>query len=182
VWLHGFGNIIENYLPPSEMIDVQPGGWIYRDESVRIDPIVYGLRTGIFSGTGNLVFNRFPDPAASAFSRCTTTCPPRTERTLSLRNRATPQLPLSSSAPLASQAPHSGDASGGLPGSGTKSVGSSRVVKLPGERIIRDYPPPPRSLAALVPSRVRLMKHSDLSAGARAMSDTPRISLPAPVG
>jgi uncharacterized protein (AIM24 family) len=43
-------------------IDVEPGSWIYRDESVRMDPHVYGLRNGMFGGTGNLVFNRFTGP------------------------------------------------------------------------------------------------------------------------
>jgi uncharacterized protein (AIM24 family) len=33
-----------------------------RDESVRMDPQVYGLKTGIFGGTGNLIFNRFTGP------------------------------------------------------------------------------------------------------------------------
>jgi uncharacterized protein (AIM24 family) len=27
-----------------------------------MDPYVYGLRTGMFGGTGNLVFNRFTGP------------------------------------------------------------------------------------------------------------------------
>jgi uncharacterized protein (AIM24 family) len=62
VWLHGYGNVFEKVLAPGEQIDVEPGGWIYRDESVRMDPIVYGLRTGILGGQGNLVFNRFTGP------------------------------------------------------------------------------------------------------------------------
>jgi len=62
VWLHGYGNVFEKVLAPGEQIDVEPGSWIYRDESVRMDPQVFGLRTGIFGGTGNLVFNRFTGP------------------------------------------------------------------------------------------------------------------------
>jgi uncharacterized protein (AIM24 family) len=62
VWLHGYGNVFEKLLAPGEQIDIEPGGWIYRDESVRMDPMIYGLRTGIFSGAGNLVFNRFTGP------------------------------------------------------------------------------------------------------------------------
>jgi uncharacterized protein (AIM24 family) len=62
VWLHGYGNVFEKALAPGEQIDVEPGGWIYRDESVRMDPQVYGLRTGIFGGAGQLVFNRFTGP------------------------------------------------------------------------------------------------------------------------
>src|ERR1700741_4581755 len=46
VWLHGYGNVFEKVLGPGEQIDVEPGSWIYRDESVRMDPHVFGLRTG----------------------------------------------------------------------------------------------------------------------------------------
>jgi uncharacterized protein (AIM24 family) len=62
VWLHGYGNVFEKRLAPGEQIDIEPGGWIYRDESVRMEQKVYGLRTGIFGGSGNLVFNRFTGP------------------------------------------------------------------------------------------------------------------------
>lgn len=62
VWLHGYGNVFEKSLAPGEAIEVEAGGWIYRDESVRMEPVAYGLRTGILSGSGNLVFNRFTGP------------------------------------------------------------------------------------------------------------------------
>lgn len=62
VWLHGYGNVFEKVLGPGEQIDVEPGSWIYRDQSVRMDPQVYGLNSGIFGGTGDLVFNRFTGP------------------------------------------------------------------------------------------------------------------------
>jgi uncharacterized protein (AIM24 family) len=62
VWLHGFGNVFEKTLAPGEQIDVEPGGWIYRDESVSMDIKVFGLKTGIFGGSGQLVFNRFTGP------------------------------------------------------------------------------------------------------------------------
>ena len=62
VWLHGYGNVFEKKLGPGEQIDIEPGGWIYRDESVRMEPMVYGLKTGIFGGSGNLIFNRFTGP------------------------------------------------------------------------------------------------------------------------
>jgi uncharacterized protein (AIM24 family) len=41
---------------------VEPGGWIYRDGSVQMEQTVYGLRTGIFGGQGNIVWNRFTGP------------------------------------------------------------------------------------------------------------------------
>lgn len=62
VWLHGFGNVFEKVLGPGEQIDVEPGGWIYRDESVRMDIQMYGLKTGMFGGAGALAFNRFTGP------------------------------------------------------------------------------------------------------------------------
>ncbi len=62
VWLHGYGNVFEKQLGQGEQIDVEPGGWIYRDESVQMSQQIYGLRTGIFGGAGNLIFNRFTGP------------------------------------------------------------------------------------------------------------------------
>ncbi|GAC1399827.1 MAG: AIM24 family protein [Chloroflexota bacterium] len=62
VWLHGFGNVFEKDLKAGEQIDVEPGGWIYRDESVSMDIKVFGLKTGMFAGGGQLVFNRFTGP------------------------------------------------------------------------------------------------------------------------
>ncbi|MGC1184310.1 MAG: AIM24 family protein [Candidatus Dormiibacterota bacterium] len=62
VWLHGFGNVFEKVLADGEEIDVEPGGWVYMDPDVRMRPAVYGLRTGIMAGVGDLVFNRFRGP------------------------------------------------------------------------------------------------------------------------
>jgi uncharacterized protein (AIM24 family) len=62
VWLHGYGNVFEKMLEPGEAIDVESGGWIYRDDGVGMQQTVYGLKTGLFGGTGNLVFNRFTGP------------------------------------------------------------------------------------------------------------------------
>ncbi|MHB8573719.1 MAG: AIM24 family protein [Dehalococcoidia bacterium] len=62
VWLHGYGNVFEKVLDPGEQIDIEPGGWIYRDESVHMDQTMYGLKTGVFGGSGRLIFNRFTGP------------------------------------------------------------------------------------------------------------------------
>ena len=62
VWLHGYGNVFEKVLEHGEQIDIESGGWIYRDESVGMQQTAYGLKTGIFGGSGNLVFNRFTGP------------------------------------------------------------------------------------------------------------------------
>jgi uncharacterized protein (AIM24 family) len=63
VWVHGYGNVFEKQLEPGETIDIEPGGWIYRDHSVQMTQEVYGFKTGFLGGgTGNLVFNRFTGP------------------------------------------------------------------------------------------------------------------------
>jgi len=62
VWLHGYGNVFEKTLAPNEQIDVEPGGWIYRDVNVRMDVQMFGLRTGMFGGSSNLIWNRFTGP------------------------------------------------------------------------------------------------------------------------
>jgi uncharacterized protein (AIM24 family) len=63
VWVHGYGNVFEKVLDPGETIDIEPGGWVYRDHSVTMSQEVYGFKTGFLGGgAGNLVFNRFTGP------------------------------------------------------------------------------------------------------------------------
>ncbi len=63
VWVHGYGNVFEKQLDPGETIDIEPGGWLYRDHSVSMAQEVYGFKTGLLGGgAGNLVFNRFTGP------------------------------------------------------------------------------------------------------------------------
>ena len=63
VWVHGYGNVFEKVLEPGETIDIEPGGWVYRDHSVPMTQEVYGFKTGFLGGGGgNLVFNRFTGP------------------------------------------------------------------------------------------------------------------------
>lgn len=63
VWIHGYGNVFEKQLEPGETIDIEPGGWLYRDNSVAMEQQVYGFKTGLLSGgAGQLVFNRFTGP------------------------------------------------------------------------------------------------------------------------
>ncbi len=66
LWMHGYGNVFEVTLAPGEMIDVEPGGWIYKDVTVRMDTQVQRLTTGLFASAGNLVFNRFTGPGRIA--------------------------------------------------------------------------------------------------------------------
>lgn len=63
VWIHGYGNLFEKVLEPGETIDIEPGGWVYRDHTVSMTQEVYGFKTGLLGGGGgNLVFNRFTGP------------------------------------------------------------------------------------------------------------------------
>ena len=38
VWIHGYGNVFEKILEPGETIDIEPGGWLFRDHSVQMEP------------------------------------------------------------------------------------------------------------------------------------------------
>jgi uncharacterized protein (AIM24 family) len=61
VWLHGYGNVFEVDLGADEQIDIEPGGWIYKDCSVRMDTTLQRLSTGWLAGT-SMCWNRFTGP------------------------------------------------------------------------------------------------------------------------
>jgi uncharacterized protein (AIM24 family) len=61
LWLHGYGNVFEKVLAAGETIDVEPGGWLYKDPGVRMETTMAKLTTGVFAGF-NLVLNRFTGP------------------------------------------------------------------------------------------------------------------------
>ena len=63
VWVHGYGNVFEKNLDAGETIDIEPGGWLYRDHTVSMEQEVMGFKSGLLGGGGgNLVFNRFSGP------------------------------------------------------------------------------------------------------------------------
>jgi uncharacterized protein (AIM24 family) len=62
LWLHGYGNVFEKVLAPGEQIDIEPGGWLYKDPTVRMDTVVDRLTSGLFGATVNFVVNRFTGP------------------------------------------------------------------------------------------------------------------------
>ena len=37
LWLHGYGNVFEKVLAAGEQIDIEPGGWLYKDPQVRME-------------------------------------------------------------------------------------------------------------------------------------------------
>jgi uncharacterized protein (AIM24 family) len=65
LWLHGYGNVFEKTLDVGEIIDVEPGGWLYKEPSVDMRTIVTNLSTGIL-GSMNFVVNRFTGPGRIA--------------------------------------------------------------------------------------------------------------------
>jgi uncharacterized protein (AIM24 family) len=61
LWLHGYGNVFEKVLGLGEQIDVEPGGWLYKDPGVQMDTKFQRLSTGVFAAM-NLALNRFTGP------------------------------------------------------------------------------------------------------------------------
>ena len=57
VWLHGYGNVFEKVLAQGEQIDIEPGGWLYKDPTVRMETNTQRISTGM-----NLIMNRFTGP------------------------------------------------------------------------------------------------------------------------
>ena len=61
LWLHGYGNVFEKVLAPGEQIDVEPGGWVYKDPSVTMKTNLQSLSTGLLASM-NFITNRFTGP------------------------------------------------------------------------------------------------------------------------
>jgi uncharacterized protein (AIM24 family) len=51
VALHGYGNVFEHNLAQGESIEVEPGGFLYKDATVQMDTVSLGLKTGLFGGS-----------------------------------------------------------------------------------------------------------------------------------
>src|ERR1700690_120805 len=66
VWVSGQGNVFEVELGPGEQIDVEAGGWLYKDTSVKLESVSLGLKTGMFAGDHKMTYNRFTGPGRLA--------------------------------------------------------------------------------------------------------------------
>ena len=66
LWLHGYGNVFEVTLKVGEMIDVEPGGWVYKDPAVQMETQTQRLTTGLLGSSGMLFWNRFHGPGRLA--------------------------------------------------------------------------------------------------------------------
>ncbi|HEY7123064.1 MAG TPA: AIM24 family protein [Ktedonobacterales bacterium] len=70
LFLHAYGNHFEKELAPGETLDVEPGGWLWKDASVQMTTttIASSTRGGLMGMLGNLVagasivLNRFTGP------------------------------------------------------------------------------------------------------------------------
>jgi len=61
LWLHGYGNVFEKVLAPGETIQVEPGGWLYKDTSVHMETKFQRITSGLLAGF-NFVTNNFTGP------------------------------------------------------------------------------------------------------------------------
>ncbi len=61
VWLHGAGNVFGLQLAAGEQIDIEPGGWVFREPSVDMQTVVKKFKTGVFASS-QLFWNRFTGP------------------------------------------------------------------------------------------------------------------------
>ena len=62
LWLHGYGNVFEVQLGAGEQLDIEPGGWIYKDRTVRMETEFQRLTTGLLASAAQLAWNRFTGP------------------------------------------------------------------------------------------------------------------------
>jgi uncharacterized protein (AIM24 family) len=74
VWLHGYGNVFEKVLAPGEMIDIEPGAWLYKDPELKMTTRIMGLTAGLFGGS-SMIINRFTGPGRVGIQSMSVTIP-----------------------------------------------------------------------------------------------------------
>ncbi|MBY0522412.1 MAG: AIM24 family protein [Gemmataceae bacterium] len=62
LWLHGYGNIFEITLAEGEQIDLEPGSWICKESTVKMETQLQRFSTGFFASAMQLCWNRFTGP------------------------------------------------------------------------------------------------------------------------
>jgi uncharacterized protein (AIM24 family) len=62
LWIHGYGNLFEVTLNSGEQIDIESGGWVYKDKTVSMETIYQNLKTRALGGSGQIFWNRFTGP------------------------------------------------------------------------------------------------------------------------
>jgi uncharacterized protein (AIM24 family) len=66
VWIAGQGNVFEIELGSGESIEVEAGGFLYKDVTVKLESVSIGLKSGMFAGDHKLTWNRFTGPGRVA--------------------------------------------------------------------------------------------------------------------
>src|SRR5580704_14692470 len=66
LWLHGYGNVFTIDLAPGEEIDIEPGGWVFKDRTVQMQTMFQKLSTGLFASAAQICWNRFTGPGKIA--------------------------------------------------------------------------------------------------------------------
>jgi uncharacterized protein (AIM24 family) len=89
VWLHGFGNVFFVDLAAGEQIDIEPGGWVYKDRTVGMETKFQRLATGLFASGGQIFWNRFTGPGRIGIQSMYYHPPVATEATTSSTGAAT---------------------------------------------------------------------------------------------
>lgn len=74
VWVHGYGNVFDVTLEAGGQIDVEPGGWVYKDRSVQMETQFQRFSTGLFAAPAKSCGNFSPAPDESESSPCTFIC------------------------------------------------------------------------------------------------------------
>jgi uncharacterized protein (AIM24 family) len=62
LWVHGYGNVFEKTLAAGEQIEVEPGGWLYKDSTVKMDTNLQKISSGLFGAGLGFITNRFTGP------------------------------------------------------------------------------------------------------------------------
>ena len=65
LWLHGYGNVFEVELAAGEQLDVEPGAWLYKTPSLKMETNLMRLATSMFAGS-SFTMNRFTGPGRLA--------------------------------------------------------------------------------------------------------------------
>jgi uncharacterized protein (AIM24 family) len=81
VLLHGYGNVFKKVLEPGEILDVEPGAWLWKDSTVQMSAtsLVGSGHGGLIGALGNLMagasisLNRFTGPGAIGIQSMTYT-------------------------------------------------------------------------------------------------------------
>jgi uncharacterized protein (AIM24 family) len=83
--IHGYGNVFEKYLEVGEVLDVEPGAWLWKDSSVKMETVTAlqssgGLlgAIGVMLGGISFTLNRFIGPGRLGLQSMTYH-PPATE-------------------------------------------------------------------------------------------------------